>query len=158
MQRLFIIMALGLILNGCEAITNGVKSAFNLKPAKVWVEKINLKASDDLNDNSPVVVHVVIAYTPDLLKDLLKLDADTYFQKAQQIKDDNGENIDVFVKEVLPGRRVDMAIKPSKVTGEGAILFARYSSKGDHRVNIGADYEVIIEMGKNSFKAIPVKQ
>jgi hypothetical protein len=43
------------------------------------------------------------------------------------------------------------------VSGEGAFVFARYSSPGDHRVAIADDYEIIIQLDKLDFKVIPVK-
>lgn len=156
--KLFILLFFMIFISSCENITSSIKSALNFKQAKVWLEKITFKASDDLNDSSPLVVHVLVVYSEDLLKDLKKMDSDAYFSKAQQIKDDNPDTLDVLVKELVPGRRVEMVVKPTKLTGEAVVIFARYSSKGDHRFVVGGDYELIADMGKKDFKLTPVKK
>jgi hypothetical protein len=150
-MRVGIIFSLLVVLTGCEAIMSGLKSACNMNTAKVWLEKVTFKASEDLNDTAPVIAHVVIVYSPDLLKDLLNCDANTYFKKAQQLKDDNGDNIEVFATDIMPGRTVDLKINPKKVTGEAALLFIRYDSKGDHRASIGKDYTITVNLGKTDF-------
>lgn len=158
----FLLLLLCLLtLAGCgsDAVVSALKSVVSLQPAKVWIERINFSASDDVNDNSPVTVHVVIVYKPELLADLSKMDADAYFQKIEQIKLDNAGQIDVFVWDIIRGQHLnEIPITPSKVSGEGVLVFARYSSPGPHRVAIADDREVTIQLDKLDFKVIPVKQ
>ncbi len=160
-KRVFYILAFcSVVLAGCggDAVVSAVKSAISLQPAKVWLEKVSFKASDDVNDTSPVTVNIVIPYKPDLMADLSKMDADTYFKKVDQIKSDNAGQIDVFSWDIIRGQRLDnVPITPSKVTGEGVLVFARYSSPGPHRIAVGDDKEIIIQLEKLDFKVIPVK-
>ncbi len=161
-KKIFWILALcSIVLVGCgaDAVTSAIKSAISMQPAKVWLEKVHFKATDDVNDTSPVTVHIVVCYKPDLLADLVKMDADTYFQKADQIKTDNAGQIDVFSWDVIRGQRLnDQPITLSKVSGEGVLVFARYSSPGPHRIAVADDKEIIIQLEKLDFKVIPVKQ
>ncbi|MBY0462051.1 MAG: hypothetical protein K2Q34_02600 [Alphaproteobacteria bacterium] len=159
-RSLVLLLLSSLILVGCgsDAVVSALKSVVSLQPAKVWIEKVNFAASDDLNDNSPVTVHIVIPYKPELLADLSKMDADVYFQKIEQIKLDNAGQIDVFSWDIIRGQHLnEVLITPSKVTGEGVLVFARYSSPGPHRVAIADDKEVTIQLDKLDFKVIPVK-
>ncbi|MCX7337804.1 MAG: hypothetical protein NTX76_00780 [Alphaproteobacteria bacterium] len=146
-----------LLLGGCaDAIVSAVKSVFSLQTAKVWLEKVCFKASNDVNDGSPVTVHILIIYKPDLLAELSKMDSDAYFQKATQIKTDNPEDLDLFKYDIIRGQKLDnVPITPSKVSGEGVLIFARYSSPGAHRVAVGSEKEIIIQLDKLDFKIIP---
>lgn len=140
-----------------DALMTAFKAATNFQTAKVWLEKVQFKAADNVNDTSPVTVHIVIAYKPELLADLMKMDAETYFHKLPQIKSDYSGQIDVFEWDIIRGQRLEAPITPSRVSGEGAIVFARYGSPGEHRVAIADDHEVIIQLDKLDFKVIPVK-
>ena len=160
-KLLFLLLLSSLILVGCgsDAVVSALKSVVSLQPAKVWIEKVNFSASGNVNDSSPVTVHIVIPYKPELLADLSKMDADAYFQKVEQIKLDNAGQIDVFSWDIIRGQHLnDVPVTPSKVTGEGVLVFARYSSPGPHRVAIADDREVTIQLDKLDFKVIPVKQ
>jgi type VI secretion system protein len=152
---------LGLLLSGCasDVVMSSIKSVLGFQPAKVWLEKVHFKAADNVNDSSPVTVHILIPYTADLLKDLMKIDADAYFQKANQIKIDNAGNLDVFSWDIIRGQRLnDVAITPSKLSGEGIVVFARYGTPGPHRAAIADDREVVISLERADFKVLPVKQ
>jgi hypothetical protein len=70
--------------------------AVNLHSAKVWLEKVQFKAADNVNDTSPITVHIIVPYKPELLKELMKMDAKTYFRKLPQIKTDYVGQFDIF--------------------------------------------------------------
>lgn len=157
----FLLLGSAMILSGCgaDAVVSAFKSVVSLQPAKVWLEKVNFAASDNVNDGSPVTVHIVVVYKPELLTDLSKMDSETYFQKVEQIKLDNTGQIDVFCWDIIRGQHLnEVPVTLSKVSGEGVLVFARYSSPGPHRVAIADDREVTIQLDKLDFKVIPVKQ
>lgn len=151
-----ILSFLGLtLLVGCDT----VKSAIGIKPAKVWLEKITFRADDNMNDNSPVKVHVVIPYKDDLAGKLGGMDAATYFQQAKKLKSDAGDDIDVFSTDIIPGTtETILEITPKSSTGVIALMFARYLTPGDHRTNVSADYELKADMGKNDLKVTIIKK
>lgn len=148
-----------LFLTSCttDALVSAFKSAVNFQTAKVWLEKIQFKAADNVNDTSPVTVHIVIPYKEDLFKELMKMDSETYFHKLDQLKSDHAGQIEIFEWDIIRGQRLNATIDPSRVSGEGAIVFARYSSPGPHRAAVGDAQEVIIQLDKLDFKVIPVK-
>ena len=139
---------------GCEA----VKSAVGIKQSKVWIEKINFKATANANDSSPIKIHVVIAYKDELAAEIAKLDADAYFKKAKKLKADAGDDLDVFSIDVVPDSSASLDITPSSSTGVVALMFARYTSPGDHRTNVGADYEIQVNLEKGDLKVTPIKK
>ena len=143
-----------LLLSGCDA----VKSAVGIQQSKVWLEKINFKSTPNANDSSPVKIHVVIAYKEALAADIAKLSATDYFQKAIKLKADNGDDLDVFSIDVLPDSSNTLMITPNLSTGFVALMFARYTSPGDHRTNVGADYEIQVILDKKDLKVTPIKK
>lgn len=149
-------LAFGLMGCTTDALMMAFKSASSFHSAKVWLEKVNFKAADNVNDTSPVTVHIIIPYKPELLKELMKMDAETYFRKLPQMKTDYVGQFDIFEWDIIRGQRLEAPIVPSRVSGEGVLVFARYNSPGNHRAVIGEDHEVIIQLDKLDFKVIPV--
>jgi type VI secretion system protein len=129
-----------------------------MEPTKVWLQKVYFEVDEKLNNDAPVTVDLVIVYEEALLKELAKLTASQYFAKKEQIRRDAGETIDVYTYEIVPGQTLaPQPVKPNHVTGQGALVFARYATPGDHRQAIGPDREVTLQMGTKDFKVIPVK-
>ena len=150
----YAILPVFLVLSGCDA----VKSAVGIQQSKVWLEKVNFRAADNANDSSPVKIHIVIAYKEALATDLGKLTALDYFKKAEKLKSDAGIDMDVFAIDVVPGSIPSLEITPSNSTGFAALMFARYTTPGDHRTNVGADYEIQVDLGKKDLKVTPIKK
>ncbi|RZI45903.1 hypothetical protein [Candidatus Finniella inopinata] len=146
------------VLVGCgtDAIFSAFKSLSSFSTAKVWLEKVKFKAADNVNDTSPVTIHIIIAYNPELLKELMKMDAETYFRKLPQLKSDYAGQYDIFEWDIIRGQRLEAPIVATRVSGEGAVVFARYSSPGNHRATVGEEHEIIIQLDKLDFKVIPV--
>ncbi len=126
-----------------------------IEQSKVWIEKVTLRSTADVNDNSPVKVHVVIAYTDDLAKSLKKMKAIDYFKQAGRLKADAGDDLDVFSIDLIPDMTETLEIKPSYENGKIALIFARYLNPGDHRQNIGEYYDIFVELDKSDFKITP---
>jgi len=159
-MKLFFIVPICVMLSSCgekDSFVPLLGSLSSFSKAKVWLEKVKFVASNDLNNNSPVLVHIVIAYKPELLADLTKMDSEKYFKQLPQTRSDNGDNIDIFEFDIIPGQTKESKIEPSKLSGEGVLVFARYESNGEHRAAIGPDAEVKIEMNKLDFKVSPIK-
>jgi len=153
-KNIFCAVAVIALLMGCESI----KSAVGIKQSKVWLEKINFKATANANDSAPVKIHVVIAYKEDLATTIGKLDANSYFQKAKKLKSDAGEDLDVFSVDIVPDSFSSLDITPTHTTGIVALMFARYTSPGDHRTNVSADYEIQVDLDKNDLRVTPIKK
>lgn len=150
-----------LFLCGCnnsDSVSSAFRSLFSFSISRVWLEKINFQASSDVNDSSPITVHIVVAYTPQVLAELMLLDASTYFQKLEQFKADNVGSLDIFAWDVIPGQKFEGTIAPTRMDGLGIVAFARYSTPGVHRAAIGEDKEILFQLNQTDFKITPVKK
>lgn len=144
--------------NSGEALVSAVKKGMNFERSKVWIEKVSFRADDNMNDQSPVTVDIVVAYDPALLGEIVKLDAQAYFLKKDQLKVDNNGKIDIFSFDILRGQRLlDQPINLSRMSGEGAIVFARYASPGPHRTVLSEESAIVVELKKDDFKIVPQK-
>ena len=112
-----------------------------------------------MNDDAPVTVHVVIPYKEELKKKLSAMDAATYFKQAKKLKSDAGDDLDVFSVDVVPGATdTVLEITPRSSLGLIALMFALYSTPGDHRTNVSADYELQVDMGSHDLKVNIIKK
>lgn len=142
-----------------SALGDAAKSAVTFSTAKVWLEKVSFKVASDMNNNAPVAVHVLVVYNPDILEKLSKLPADKYFEQQVQLRKDFAENVDFFTWELVPNQNLsDQEITPTRVSGLAAIVFARYSSPGDHRATLGEERHILIDLQKKDFSVTPIHQ
>jgi len=144
-------------MSGCA--NDSFKSIFSMQIAKVWLTKASFKVADDVNDSSPVTLHILIPYTTELFTDLSKMSAEDYFKKSDQIKLDSAGNLDVFAWDLIRSQNLqDEPISPTKVSGAGVLVFARYSTPGDHRIAIADDESVLIKLDKGDFSIESIKK
>lgn len=151
---LFALLNLSLppFLISCSDVVPAAKSAMSLEAAKVWLEKVKFKVAKDVNNNSPIAVHLLIFYDQDVLGEVSKMTADQYFEKENTLRSDNPDKIQFITWEIVPGQAMeDQEITLDKVTGVGALVFARYSSPGDHRQALADDREILISLDKLDF-------
>lgn len=155
-----VLCALFLVAVGSTGCSNGaLQSILSLQTAKVWLNKVSFRVADDVNDSSPVTLHILIPYKDDLLSDLSKMSAEEYFKRSEQIKNDNAGNLDIFSWDLIRSQKLDdEPIVPTKVSGVGILVFARYSTPGDHRISIADDEAVLIKLNKADFSIESVKQ
>lgn len=147
-------------LSGCapDAITAGVASAAKMQMAKVWLQQVKFNASPDVNGNAPVTVDILVFYDPEAMGKVAALTADKYFKQKDQLKKDYGDQIDFFSFEIVPGQRMkDQDIELSKASGLAAIAFGHYSAPGPHRIAIGSDRIIQLDLEKNDFKVTTIK-
>lgn len=155
-----VLCALFFVVLGATGCSNGsLQSILSLQTAKVWLNKVSFRVADDMNDSSPVTLHILIPYKEDLLSELTKMSAEEYFKRSDQIKSDNAGNLDVFSWDLIRSQKLDdEPISPSKVSGVGIVVFARYSTPGDHRISIADDEAVLIKLDKGDFSIESAKQ
>lgn len=144
------LIGVGLYLGACSnAVMSAGKSVMSLSTAKVWLEKVQFRCDDDMNDNSPLTVHLLILYKQDVYDTLAKTTAEDYFKQAEQLKKDNPNQIDFIKWELVPGQsKEEQTITPTRMDGVGALIFARYNSPGDHRVAISDERQVRLNLEK----------
>lgn len=162
MKKIYLILASFFLLStptrAVEGIASGIKSLLGAERAKVWLERISFIADENMNNSSPVTVHVVIIYKQELLDEIVKMEAADYFKKADQLKIDNAGQMDVFSFDLIRGQRLNnQEINPSKTSGVGAIIFARYAGPGPHKAVLNEESGVLVKLNKDDLAIEPLK-
>lgn len=150
-------------------VTDAIKKAlsFNFTGTNVWLQEVRIKQANEsdpkkagpINNNSPVLIHVIIFYDDNGRQRIGEMNSDEYFKNAKQIERDYRSTIEIFEIDVPPGVKIDpVCISPKNVMGTACGIFARYDTPGAHRYNVGSDRIIEIELGANDFKVNTIKQ
>ena len=115
--------------------------------------KMYISIAPKVNSDNPLPVDVVWVYDEDLLKELLKLSAKTWFEKKDQYKRDfpSDEAFEVWPWEWTPGQKVPMQKIPIRAKSKGGIIFANYLIEGDHRARVDPAEDFKIYFSEESF-------
>ncbi len=122
----------------------------------VYLERATIVGEMGMNRDTATAVDIVLVYDPELLKQVITLTANDYFLKKNQLMKDNPNLINAVSFEMVPGQVIpDTAITLSKLNAEGAIIFANYTTPGDHRRVLGRQQTVLIRLGEADFTILP---
>jgi hypothetical protein len=148
------LILLSVFFSGCQfaQLIHDVKSAITLRPSHVWVEKVIFKATDHINDSSPVKMHIVVIYKQEVVDQIAKMDAKTYFHSIDQLKVDFPGELDVFEIDITPGQNITVPVTLSRMDSVGGFVFGHYQTPGSHRVTIGDSQVLHINLEKDNFK------
>ena len=147
--QLFQALILVLILSSIGACGIAAKTRAAIKGDLNMYVSIAAK----VNSDNPLPVDVVWVYDEDLLKELLKLSAKTWFEKKEQFRRDfpSNEAFEVWPWEWTPGQKVAVQKIPIKAKSKGGIIFANYLIDGDHRARIDPAEDFQINFSEESF-------
>lgn len=144
---LLTIFFLVLILNGCNV---------GARTMALFGGDLNVQVtiSEEANKNQPLMVDLVLVNDSELLKKLMELPADEWFQKRDQFKRDYPKRtgFESWEWEWTPGQKVPDLILPIRVKAEAGLIFARYYTEGDHRARFDPLKNIFIEFNKESFQ------
>ena len=115
-----------LLSSGCSLWQNRV--AFN---------DVVIETAADANDNTPVAVDIVAIADDALLPTVQSLSATQWFNAKSQLLRDSPDGLHVWSLELVPDSRFVTTSSPLHgVKAEAILLFARYSSAGEHRLTL----------------------
>lgn len=144
-------------LSACGMV-KATKSLFGGNyPLEVWI-------SEDLNQNSPIAVELVIVYDKSTLEKLSEMSARDWFQKRDQLAKDLADKVDLWPWEWVP--RDDLASPteyplnlnlPYRIGAKGAIFFADYYSPGQHRLLADPHQPLRLSFEEGGFRAEPLR-
>ncbi|MCG8455125.1 MAG: hypothetical protein MI919_02520 [Holophagales bacterium] len=113
---------------------------------------LDVEISPSLNGNSPVPVNLVLAYDADMEAQLVKLTAEDWFgDQGAQLRKDFPESFQIALsREWVPGLPRQQEEYRYQPCARSAVIFARYSSPGDHRqaVPIGGTTRLLLDEWK----------
>jgi type VI secretion system protein len=127
--NLIVTLLLAGALSGCGAL--------GLSGEKAKWSEVTLDASDDVNNNSPVAVDIVLVSDEAMLARIAELPASKWFAGREDLARTFPKALRYKSWEIVPGFRIE-------VNGEtfagprvaGAFVFANYRDPGAHRVRI----------------------
>jgi type VI secretion system protein len=147
------------MLTLCVAASLASCGMLGLKGQKVSWDEVTLSASDDVNNNSPVAVDVVLITDDAMLQRLAELPASKWFAGRADLASTFPKSIRYRSWEVVPGQRLE-------VSGEtfagprvaAAFVFANYPGPGAHRVRIEQfSGRMVVQLDSNAFSVSAMK-
>ncbi len=102
-------------------------------------QKIEFRIAEELNDNYPVAVELIVVYSKDLEGELGKLTAQQWFeQREQYLRDFSKADLQTFRWEWVPDQSASVQEFRYRRGARSALVFAGYDSPGEHRVIVDA--------------------
>lgn len=121
----------------------------------VSVENVSILLDADANENSATSVDLLMIYDKGLLKSVMSMNSRKYYANLNQIKRDYPELVDIFHWELTPGQFIyNYPITMRSDTPFGAVVFADYFTPGDHRIRIGSEENIHIQLKRLDFCVI----
>lgn len=110
----------GWLLMGCSTTTELISS--------VGLRKVKVIAREDANGGRVTRMHFVFPKSNELLLELKKMDASTYFDQAEQLIANNPNDLEVVVVEAVPGLTSEVKIQLKDYRSKAALVFVDYDS------------------------------
>ncbi len=116
--------------------------------------RIEFRISDQLNDNYPVAVELIVVYTKDLEKEIGALTSQEWFtRRAQFLRDFPKDEMEAFRWEWVPGQAAAPQEFDYHRGARSAVVFVSYASPGDHRVRVEApNHALRVILGEANFE------
>lgn len=128
----------GLLVASCLVGGCGVLGGLTGKGAVFGSsQQVTFRIAEGLNDNYPVAVELIVLYDKDLEAELGKLTSQQWFDQRQQVlRDFSSRQLMTFRWEWTPGQRAPAQKFSYRPGARSIIVFASYSSPGEHRVQL----------------------
>lgn len=110
------------------------------------------------NKNSPVPVSIVAVADKKLFDKVLAMTAKQWFEQREQLRRDypGGDAFTEWEWEFVPGQAPPLAVIEVDGRSLGAVIFANYRTPGDHRLRIGTQRKLRVELGDEDFAVTPL--
>ncbi len=155
--RVLVVLTLGFTLSACGMV-KATKSLFGGNyPLEVWI-------SEDLNQNSPIAVEVVIVYDKSTLDKLVEMSARDWFAKRDQLAKDLADKVDLWPFEWVPRDDLETPLDyplelnlPYRIGANGRVVFADYYSPGQHRLVVDPYKPLRLRFEEGGFRSEPLR-
>ncbi|MDH3601083.1 MAG: hypothetical protein OEU26_15800 [Candidatus Tectomicrobia bacterium] len=120
--------------------------------------RVQVQVSEAANQKSPVALDLLLVYDKKLLKELLQLSANEWFDRRRQFRRNypNGKGFNAWEWEWSPGQNVAVQELPLMAKAKGGLVFARYFAPGEHRVQIEPTKSIRIDLLEEAFTVTPL--
>ena len=128
------------------------------KGPQILIENMTIVAEQNMNNNSATPLDLVLVYDDKLLAMLLALPAGDYFAKREQLIKDNSGLMEIISFEMTPAQVLpDQPVQYLTPNPAGAILYANYSTPGEHRIKLAKQKDLTITLGTLDFTIDPAQ-
>jgi type VI secretion system protein len=135
-------------LCGCQSNDQETYPDINL-------ESVSIVLDADANENSATAVDVLMVYDKSLLRSLMSMSSRKYYANLNQIRRDYPEMVDIYHWELTPGQFIyNYPVTMRSDTPFGAVVFADYYTPGDHRIRIGSEEHINVQLKRLDFCVI----
>jgi len=133
----------------------GVACSSSPPPVRLQLE---VSLTQRANRDAPVPVSFVAAKDPKFFERLLALSAKQWFEQREQLRrdDPSGQLFTEWEWEHVPGYAPPPVVIEVDGNAIGAVIFANYHSPGDHRIRIGPQRRLRIELGDDDVVVRPL--
>jgi type VI secretion system protein len=150
----FFFMLTGLLycigMMGCSAVTQPLRKASHLSGQII----LDASIAPDANQNMPVAVDIVTIDDKKTLAEVSAFTAQTWFDKRTAYLRMHPTALHVSSWEWIPGQQLASIKIPQTAVADGILLFANYSTAGDHNAVLPRSGTVRIEFGPKDFKIL----
>jgi type VI secretion system protein len=133
------------------AATVLLAGACSFTPSAVITSEVRIEVAERANDDSPIALDLVIAFSDQTFNRVLATPADDWFAKRADYLQAYGNDVRVISWEVVPGQTVPKVPLPSDLTkAQGGVFFARYLGKGQQRDRLPRAQAVVVRLGRDT--------
>lgn len=136
-----------LALTGCSVAMKPVRAVGLAQKDLV----LQVTIDPDANDASPVAVDVVAVESKKVAAQVTGLSAQQWFAQRTDLQRMKGKQISVHSWEWVPGEAIPVIHVPGTTGSDAVVLFARYSTKGEHRAALPAVGRVVLQLKAEDF-------
>ena len=153
------------LLTSCGILDTPIKAYKSAKnyvfPSgeKLYWKSLDILIGENANMDYPIAIDVVLIKNDTLLKKILELDSNKWFEQKNTLLKTFSDDIVIRSWELAPGDGVAVAnefFKDERVSG--ALVFAKYFNDGDYKARIdNLEGIVVIDFGIDEFNAYAIK-
>lgn len=143
---------LGVVIGaGCLAV------ACSSSPPPLRLQ-LEVSLTQRANQDAPVPVSFVAVKDPKFFEKVLGLSAKQWFEQREQLRrdDPSGQLFTEWEWEHVPGYAPPPVVIEVDGNAIGAVIFANYHSPGDHRIRVGPQRRLRIELGDDDLIVRPL--
>lgn len=112
--------------------------------------RMQMTLATDANNNSPVLISVVLPKSQPLFKKLLDLTAKQWFTQREQLLRDHRRDLEETYFEFIPGQQVPEINRKVASSVSQGILFVNYQTPGSHRYTFDVNQVLKISFAQQS--------
>ena len=120
--------------------------------------QLEVSLTQRANHDAPVPVSFVAVKDPKFFEKALGLSAKQWFEQREQLRrdDPSGQLFTEWEWEHVPGYAPPPVVIEVDGNAIGAVIFANYHSPGDHRIRVGPQRRLRIELGDEDLVVRPL--